>query len=132
MFTPDWDNADSMFELASLLISHSDRRLVHDGRRIMSDLRQHLQAKAELLNATQKATLIDAMFFEAVAYAKIDELSKANATVEAMLAAAPTHPQGLALKQRLEHDLMMLGLKGAVGLAAGIAASWVFLKLVRK
>merc|ERR1711991_1208122 len=75
--------------------------------------------------------LTDSCFYLAVGHAKLNDTVKARSAVEKMLALQPEHPQGVALRQRLDDDLFQSGVKGILGVTTALAGAALAYGLLR-
>jgi hypothetical protein len=133
---------DHGFQLATALISHMDKALVREGVEILEGLSfQYWQiARGESTNDVSKdaerafasrdsgtVRLTECCFYLSIGHAKLGDSVKARSTVEKMLKLTPGHPQGLALRDRLENDLFQSGVKGLLGLAGAVIGAGIVL-----
>lgn len=135
----DGEKPDYGFALASALISHRDVGCVRHGLELMEKecyglwrtVRNAATDGAEH-NTAATTQLAECCYFMAVAHAKLGDMVKARSSVETMLELQPGHPQGLALRQRIQQDLTYSGMKGLAALAtATIGAAFVVSALRR-
>ncbi len=130
------------FQLAIALISHTDPKLVGEGVQLLEGVCFQLwQARQTAVHAAlsrgaeqgeqpqqaEGTNLTECCFYLAVGQTKLGDTVKARSTVEKMLTLSPGHPQGVALRDRLERDLFVSGITGVAGLAAaaiGVGLVW--------
>jgi hypothetical protein len=132
---------DHAFQLATALISHVDRTLIKEGVDLLEALSFEYWQKARTEQPAHPgdaksresgtARLTESCFYLAIGHAKLNDIVKARSSVEKMLALAPGHPQGLALRERLEGELFQSGVKGLVGLSAAIVGVGIVYGLLR-
>jgi hypothetical protein len=131
---------DHTFQLSTALISHTRPALVQEGVELLEGLSYQYwrSAKGEepapdgAVSATSgTARLADACFYLAIGHSKLGDTVKARSAVEKMLTVCPGHPQGVALRDRLENDLYQSGVKGLLGLTTAIAGAAVAYSFLR-
>ena len=120
------------FQAGCLLLSHIRPDLVQAGRVVMEGLISRLQQSADCNAPEVRVLLRDSKFYLAVGLAKQNELARAQAVLQDVLVVDPANHQALALKEHLDRELMMLGVKGLAGTVAACAAAFAFYKLLRR
>uniref|UniRef100_A0A7S1QIZ8 Mitochondrial fission 1 protein n=1 Tax=Neobodo designis TaxID=312471 RepID=A0A7S1QIZ8_NEODS len=131
---------DHAFQLATALISHVKRPYVAEGVELLENLSfQYWRAAKGEQEAPDGAVsresgtsrLAESCFYLAVGHAKLGDTVKARSAVEKMLAVSPNHPQGIALRDRLESELFDSGVKGLLGLTTAVAGAAVIYGFLR-
>jgi hypothetical protein len=132
------------FQLASLLLAHTDRMLLLEGislmERVVYAMRSRLDAATRVTTTPAstavpaaeecRLTLSAAHFFIAVGYYKLDEMALSRASTERMLEVDPRNPQGAALRDRIDETLLRRAAMGTAVAAVGALGVAGVVKLI--
>lgn len=146
------------FQLASVLITHSRESYIKEGVEIMELFAFHLwktfrdtpppiphsdapsQAVCEREQDWYASSyyddlnlLVSAYYYLAIGQLKLGDLVKARSTTERVLELKPSHPQAVVLRDHIDNQLYIGGMKGLVALgAAAIVGVGAFMAIVRR
>lgn len=118
------------FQLASALVSHTNKKLVAEGVSLMEMVafQQWQLIEKERLKSGGPAKddmnlLHETYFYIAIGQTKLREYHKAQSSVAKMLQFSPNHPQGLALSKYIDNAIWKEGVVGLTGLVAASAVA---------
>jgi hypothetical protein len=131
------EGLDIMERLASRCLDELRFLPMVDNRRRAEELNQNQQQQQEpdsltaieAERAKARETLLFAFFLLGVGQYKLGEYAAARSSVERMLELHPHHPQGVALRDRIDEDVLK---KAAWGVAAAAAAALGVAALFRR
>jgi hypothetical protein len=128
------------FQLGTALVSHTRPDYIAEGVELIELLAfqlwrerrkgaDSLSGDAAARRGADVETLTDCYYYLSIGHAKLEDWGKASTSVEQMLELHPAHPQGQALKQHIDHEAWVRGVKGlsAVATAAGVVLGFAAL-----